>query len=375
MFNPFFFNGYYDAEHFCDRQEELRQLVKNVQNGVNTTLIAQRRMGKTGLILRLINEFRILQSPIQPIYLDIFATRNLADFNKSLAEVILNRFPEKTPIGQRLWQHIKGLRPLLGYDQFTGSVQVELTYRNESEKEVTLENLLQILNQQESPILLVLDEFQQIREYPEDNIEALLRSQIQFLHNVSFIFCGSKKHMMVDIFSNPKKPYYSSTAFLGLNPIPHQSYADYIIQLFERHGRKVEPKAVDLILDWSRRHTYYTQRICHHIFATQQDVTLDVVRKCCVDLLSMEEPYFLQIRQLLTPGQWNYLIALAKENQIQQPCATSFLKKYGIGTAPVSRRHLNSLIEKDIVITEIHKSTTSYYIGDLFLMRWLEREY
>lgn len=376
MDNPFVFNGYCGKEYFFDREKETILLLQNALSGVNVTLIAQRRIGKTGLIFRLFDELKTTSIPITPIYVDIFATRDIAELNHTLASAILDAFPESSNIGHRFISMLKGLRPLVGIDPLTGTPQLQFTYQNPSEKEQTLEGLLLFLEKQDKPVLLAIDEFQQIRDYKEDNIEALLRTYIQRLHNVRFIFCGSKKHMMADIFSNPQRPFFASTQFVGLDAIPAESYAHYIRKSFNDLDRQIDDEVVDFILQWTRRHTYYTQRVCHDLFAlnlphaTMADATL-----CCSRLLTLNEPYFLQYKQLLTSGQWNFLIALAKEQEVEQPYAHAFLSRYNLGSTSVARRQLQTLIDKDLVFQETTKERSYYAVADLFLLRWLAREY
>ena len=376
MDNPFVFRGYSGLEYFCDRQKELLTLMQCVRANVNVTLVAQRRMGKTGLIYRFIDELRQSETDVTTIYVDIFATRDVADMNKAIADAILSAYPEKTSFGQRFMKFVRGLRPLLAFDPLSGAPQVQMSYQTEGEKIDTLESMLQFLEQQPSPVLLAIDEFQQIREYPEQNVEARLRTVMQQMHNVTCIFCGSRKHMMVDIFSNPQRPFYASTQFLGLDYIDSEVYADFIVQHFQSAGRTIDTDAVAMILSWTRRHTYFTQRLCHAAFAHgAQHTTLEDVKQCCIDMLNGGEPYFLQYRSLLSDAQWNFLVALAKEGEVEQPYATRFLKAHNIGAAAVARRNLQALLEKDLVFCETTKDRTYYAIADVFLMRWLAREY
>jgi len=376
MDNPFVFNGYRGKEYFFDREKETILLLQHALSGVNVTLIAQRRMGKTGLIFRLFDELKTTSSTITPIYVDIFATRDIAELNHTLASAILAAFPESSSIGHRFISMLKGFRPLVGIDPLTGTPQLQFTYQNPSEKEQTLEGLLLFLEKQDKPVLLAIDEFQQIRDYKEDNIEALLRTYIQRLHNVRFIFCGSKKHMMADIFSNPQRPFFASTQFVGLNAIPTENYAHYIRKSFSDHDRQIDDEVVDFILQWTRRHTYYTQRVCHDLFALNlPHVAMADATQCCSRLLTLNEPYFLQYKQLLTSGQWNLLIALAKEQEVEQPYAHAFLSRYNLGSTSVARRQLHTLIDKDLVFQETTKERSYYAVADLFLLRWLAREY
>ena len=163
MNNPFIFRVYQSKELFCDREIELKKLVTNCLSGADTTLVAQRRIGKTGLIYRLIDEIESTQLPITPIYIDIFATRSVDDFVKVLSEAILKKFPEHTTIGQQFMQFLRSLRPVMSFDPLTSAPQLQLTTQTTEENEQTLERLLTFLNAQPTRVLLAIDEFQQIR--------------------------------------------------------------------------------------------------------------------------------------------------------------------------------------------------------------------
>lgn len=248
MENPFIIKGYRSKELFCGREEELDNLIQNCVNGIDTTIISLRRMGKTGLILRLFDEIKMRNLPLRPIYVGIYASRSLEDFIRLLAEAVLKSFPESISLGQKFVTFIKSLRPQISFDSITGDPQIQIAYQTVNEKEYTLRGLLEFLDSQDIQILVAIDEFQQIREYPEINMEGVLRTYIQQLKNVHFIFCGSKKHLMADIFTNVKKPFYSSTRFLTLDKISTEAYAAFIIRLFEQHHRTISPEAVDYIL-------------------------------------------------------------------------------------------------------------------------------
>ena len=374
MENPFVIKSYESKELFCDREEELQLMLRNCINNTDMTLISQRRMGKTGLILRLFDELRETRPEIHTIYLDIFASRSIDDFIKLLAEAIMKSFQPKTSIGDKLMTFIKSLRPQLSFDNITGEPQLQIAYQTAHEKEYTLRGLLDFLDSQNEHIVIAIDEFQQIRDYPEKNMEALLRTYIQQTHHLTFIFCGSKKHLMADIFSNEKKPFYNSTAFVSLDKISEVSYAAFIRRLLDERGRSITDEALQFILEWTRRHTYYTQQVCHTVFANEStNITIDDVKCACQQLMKQGETVFLQYRQMLTDKQWNYLIAVAKEGSVQQITASEFLKKHNIGTPSTSRRLADALCEKGLLNDDITLDGTTYSVGDVFLSRWMER--
>lgn len=374
-FNPFLIKGYISKDLFCDRETELSDLYRNVTNGVDTTIISPRRMGKTGLIYRFF-DYLSEQSSIEYIYVDIYAARSINDFIKLFTEGILKKFPEKSSLGKKFLTYLKGFRPLITYDAISGEPQVQLTYHTPQDKEYTLQGLLQFLDSQNKPIVLAIDEFQQIIAFPEKNMEALLRTQIQTLKNIRFIFCGSKKSMMIDIFSNVKRPFYSSTQYLTLDKIAPDLYTSFIRKTFGNAGFIIKEEALHFILSWSKGHTFYTQSLCNMIFSMQQEhIDLNVVKNACVDLLKRNEPVFFQYRQLLTPAQWNFLIAVAKEGEVYQLTAKRFINTYDIGTPADARRISNSLLDKELLLETTTKKETYYQVYDAFFSRWLEREY
>lgn len=373
--NPFLVKGYETRDLFCDREKELGVLYNNVRNGIDTTLISPRRVGKTGLIFRFFDYLKE-QKWGECIYMDIYASRNLTDFIRFLAEAILVKFPEKTRVGERFMDFLKGLRPLIGYDALTGTPQVQIVYQTPQEKESTLKGLLDFLNAQEMPIVLAIDEFQQIAEYPEMNMEALLRTYMQQIRNIRFIFSGSQRALMLEIFSNVNRPFFASTQYLSVNKIDHDVYAAFITGLFVRHGRVIEQEAVLEVLRWSKGHTFYTQSLCNRIFSSGvSPVTMEQVKWACSDLLERNEPVFLQYRQLLTSIQWNFLIAVAKEDEVRQISSQQFVGKYNIGTPANARRLVRALIDKELLLESVDKKGSVYQVYDVFLSRWLQREY
>lgn len=374
MDNPFVIKSYESKNLFCDREEELKLMLKNCTNRTDTTLISQRRMGKTGLILRLFDELNATRPDIHTIYLDIFASRNIADFIKLLAEAVIKSFQPKSSAGERFMTFIKSLRPQLSFDYITGEPQLQITYQTAHEKEYTLRGLFDLLDGQGVPIVIAIDEFQQIRDYPEKNMEALLRTYIQQTHHLTFIFCGSKKHLMADIFANERKPFYSSTTFVSLGKISEEAYSGFIRRLLDKDRRSITDEALRFVLEWTCRHTYYTQQLCHTIYANgKRSIDLEEVKRACEQLMRQGEAVYLQYRQMLTDKQWDYLIAVAKERSIRQISSSRFLKTYQIGTPSVSRRLADALCEKGLLDDESTLEGTVYSVNDVFLSRWMER--
>jgi len=374
-FNPFIIKGYFSKALFCNRKAELETLNRNLENGSNTTLISPRKMGKSGLIFRFFDELKT-NKEVECIYVDIYSSRSLNDFISLVSEAITHKFSEKTATGAKFMKFLKGVRPLISFDPLTGAPQIQINFQTEDEKKYTLHGLFEFLEKQEKTILLAIDEFQQINEYPEENTESLLRTYIQPLKNVFFIFCGSNQHIMIKMFTIANRPFFASTRMLFLDKIEKTEYTGFIKMQFKKNGKSISDDALNMIADWTKLHTFYTQNLCNSIFAMKIDnIHVDEIKKAMFDLLKENETYFYQYRQFLTAPQWNYLIAIAKEGEITQVTAQNFINKHNIGTPANSRRLLKSLIEKELILEVQKKDTTRYQIYDVFFMRWLQITY
>lgn len=373
MDNPFVLSPYAGKELFCDRESELNTLFEIVTNGSNATLISPRRMGKTGLIYRLFDEISSKKLEFDTFYVDIYATQTIDDFIKVFSETVIGRFQKKASLIKKTVGIFSGVKPVLTFDELTGNPQLSLTYGNKEEKLTTLRRIFDFLENHNRKVIVAFDEFQQIREYGEVNMEAELRTYIQPLQNVRFIFCGSKKHLMTDIFANARNPFYASTRYLYLNKIDAEKYANFITRLFAENGKTIDAEAVEFILKFTKRHTFYTQSLCNFIFQhSKRHINLQFAKEEAAKLLKQNENVYLQYRSLLTNQQWNYLKAIAKESSVSQPMSGTFIKKHSIGTPANSQRLLSALIDKDLILDDTTIDQTVYSVYDVFLSRWLE---
>jgi len=372
--NPFPVIGYHGPELFCDREKETERLIKNLQGGINTTLISIRRMGKSALIQRVFEDIS-KNSDAFCLYIDLYPTLSIKDLTRQLATSALKQLPKKRSAGKKFLEMIKGLRPVITYDPLTAMPEVRFEYSSASDYEYTLTSILGFLEEQDKPVFLAFDEFQMVASYEEKNTEALLRSQIQSLKNINFIFSGSNKHMMAEIFSNTKRPFFASTHIVTLSPIPKDKYSAFIIKKFTDNGRQISEEAVDFVLEWTRCHTYYTQSICNALFGTgEKSLDINKTRAVCGRILEEREKSFLLYRNLLSGNQWKALTAVAKEQRIYKPQAGELIRKYSLGSPASSKRAFSSLLEKEMIYEEIDAIGSYFSVYDLFLSRWLEKQ-
>jgi len=371
--NPFVLQPYVSRELFCDRVQEMNDIISYLENGANVSLITMRRLGKTGLILRTFEELRSQKYRYLAIYADIYSTQSVDDFISALAAAVVGQVKQSAI--RKLFSLFGGIRPLLSYDPISGQPQVTITYQTDSQKFTTIEAIFGYLENLGCKVVVALDEFQQIREYEGVCMEAFLRSKIQNLRNVRFIFSGSDKRLMTEMFEGERSPFYQSVTNIPLKKIERQTYAEFITRLFAEAGKQISGEIVEYILDWSRCHTLYTQTLCNLVYMISgHEVKMDDVYGAIDRIFKSESDKFFTIRGMLTKGQWRYLGCVAKEGMLTKPTSGVFLNKYKLGTPAASKRYLISLVDKELIYEERVGEELTYCVYNVFLSRWLESQ-
>ena len=366
--NPFLISGYHSPDYFCDRKSEPAQLLSNIQNGQNVTLTSVRRIGKTGLIKHL---FYNLPAGWKGIYADILATENLQGFLSMLTTAILNAVPEKESLGKKIWTFVKSMRPVISFDPLTNLPQASFELR-QADTEMQISSIMQFLEKQDFNIVIAIDEFQQITRYPEKSTDAWLRSVIQHMPNVRFVFAGSQQHIINDMISLPSGPFFRITAVLAIDKIDKEEYRDFIADWFHRHGRSVSDKIIEEMLLWSCLHTYYVQLICNRVFATgQKKITDTLWKEEAYKLIKEQENIFFNYRSMLTNPQWQLMKAVAHEGVVTAPTSYDFLSRYKLGSPSTVLRSLKSLINNELLYSAFTTEGAVYYsIYDILFRRW-----
>jgi AAA+ ATPase superfamily predicted ATPase len=366
--NPFPVTTYYGPAYFCDRQDETQRLISNMQNGNSTTLMSVRRIGKTGLIQHVLAR---LPNGWTGIYIDILETENLNQFLNLLTTSLINSVPEKSSLGKKFWNFIKSIRPVISFDNLTGIPQASFDVK-QKEVETNIDTVLKFLDSLNFKIVIAIDEFQQITNYPEQNTDAWLRTRIQQLKNVVFIFSGSQQHLMAEIFVSPQRPFFRSTQILKLEKLNREVYRDFIVLQFQNYNKEISPAIVEHILDWGNVHTFYIQQICNRVFsATIKQATAEIWRQQAFGLLKEQESVFFGYRNILTGHQWRLLKAIAHEGMVYQPTSKEFLNKYHLGASATALRSLKSLQRYELLYNENDAKGTQYYsVYDVFFQRW-----
>ena len=187
--NPFLIEGYHSPAYFCDREAETTTILDALHNERNMTLIAPRRIGKTGLIHNAFYYLKERKSNIVTLYMDVYSTQSLSDFVRLFANTVLGRLdsaPQKA-LG-RITQFIKSCRPVFSFDELTGAPQVSVDV-SPTEERNTLKEIFDYLRSSEKRCYIAIDEFQQITEYPE-RCGGLATLLYPIFAQCEFHFCG-----------------------------------------------------------------------------------------------------------------------------------------------------------------------------------------
>lgn len=372
--NPFVVNGYVSGDFFCDREAELSELKSSIANGRNLALISARRMGKTGLIHHLFAQPDI-QDQYYTFFVDIYATGSVQELIYLLGKQIFDQLkPRHTQWTERFWQVVTSLRAGFKIDSLTGQPSFELGVGTIDNPATTLDEIFEYLESADKPCIVAIDEFQQIAEYPEDNVEALLRSKIQMCHQTRFIFSGSRRHVMSQMFLSRSKPFYQSALVMGLEPIDLQKYADFAQRMFSQYGKLLSQEVVPMIYKSFAGTTWYMQMILNDLFAmTPQGTqcTPDMVEEAQLHVEQLQESAYKEMLNLMPIRQKPLLQALAREGQAKGITSAAFIRKHGLSSASSIQSAAKGLIAKDIITCE----EGIYRIYDYFFSDWVKRNF
>lgn len=369
MKNPFLTYGYNGPEYFCDRVEETKRLTSLLVNGNHVALVSPRRMGKTGLIRHCFAQ-KGLQTDYYLFIVDIYATKSLSELTYELGREILTVLKSKErKAWERFIQVVGSLRTGITLDAM-GLPSWNLEIGDIATPKISLEEIFHYLSVADKPCIVAIDEFQAIMDYPEQNVEALLRTYIQKCNNAWFVFSGSKRHMMGEMFSSPARPFYQSASTLSLKPIPIEAYSTFINHHFQQGGKSISPEAIRYLYEKFEGTTWYIQKICNELYPMTEAGTpcgigeVDVAINNAID---ERDDTYQDLMARLTAKQKALMLALARSGKDVKPTSGEFIKKYHLTSASAVQRSLSALKEKDIVTS----NNGQYFMYDYFLHLWL----
>ena len=372
--NPFITNGYAGPEYFCDRLEETKNMVDLLTNGNNVALISPRRLGKTDLIRHTFNQPEI-RDKYFTFVIDIYATDSLRDFVNVFGKTILESLK---PRGKRAWESflntLRSVRSEVSFDINNNPVW-GVGLGTMSPPETTLDEIFEYLNNAPHHCMVAIDEFQQITQYSDKtNVEAVLRTHIQRCTNANFIFSGSHRHLMGEIFISPSRPFYQSVTLMHLHPIPLERYWHFAESLFATGGnRQVDYAVVEDIYNRFHGVTANIQKMMNILYMRTEKgshCTPDMVEPAIDYYLKLSADTFEALLKQMPEKQRHVFLAIAAEGRVKNISGGKFVNKYHLVSASSVVSAVKGLLEKDFITSD----NGEYYVYDQFFQQWIARK-
>lgn len=371
MDKPFIFGIPVEDSHFIGREEEINRLATNFKYGVNTVLISPRRWGKTSLVNKVAG--MMASKELLVVRMDIFSCRNEYDFYNVFSEAILKQTASKVEEWKDLAKgFIERLAPKISMspDPLSEySLSLGITSKTHTPEEVL--QLPETIAQRKSCHLLIcIDEFQQVGEFPDSlTVQKRMRSVWQHQNNVSYCLYGSKMHMMTNLFQKKSYPFYKFGEMLYLKPISLDAWKNYISGRFEQEGKHISDELIQKLCETVEYHSSYVQQLAYcTLLMTKKEVTKEVLTAAVEDLVSQNSSIFIEQTQSLTSYQLNFLRAILygvnngfNEKEVRE--------SFDLGVPSNVDRLKKSLVDKEL----IEYTEKGVEIGDPVLRLWLKR--
>lgn len=378
MENPFYITGIIPEPYFCDREKETTWFIRTLENKAHILLTSPRRMGKTQLI-RHVFEQPSIKDNCYTFYTDIYPTTSLHELVLFLSKEIYSVLvPKGKAVIDKFLAGLHSLAGSIGYDPINGLPTFDIKLGDIHAPELTLEEIFRYLEQADKPCVFAIDEFQQIALYPEKNVEALLRAHIQKMNNCLFIYAGSNRHILENMFNSAAKPFYNSAEQIYLDCIPKDVYTAFANEQFSKAGRKILPEAVSLAYDLFEGHTYYVHNVLHNAFAyLNADKVIDEsdIHETLSNILEEKGRTFASVMNQLNFQQKETLIAIAKEGKASGVTSVAFVKKHALKSPSSVQYAISALLDKQLLTYQNEERTKTYSVSDRFLEMWICKTY
>lgn len=373
-FNPFIIAGRILPQYFCDRRNESEWIIRKLRNGNNIVLISPRRMGKTGLISYCFESKEIRDEYI-PIFIDILQTTSLKEFILILGREVFKVLAKR---GRKYLNSfvaaLKSLSPKFGFDPVTGSPTFNIELNDIKHDEITLDEIFGYLENAEKRCIVAIDEFQQIGNYPEQNVESILRTHIQRCSNANFIFAGSEKHMMQRMFLSVERPFYQSADILELDAIPKDVYETFAIKNFQEFGKSISPEDVRYVYDTFEGHTFYMQKALNEVFSyIERGDAADrkMIDNAIDNMVEGQDTIYRELLSSIPLKQKELLFAIAKNGKAVGITSAKFIHENRLASASSVQSAARILQERNLLTM----ADKEYILADRLLCLWIRRNY
>lgn len=337
---------------FCNRVTETKRLVSNINNQEPTLIMSARRYGKTSLALNVLNTMKFPYA-----HIDLY--KELSE--KGIEQAILNGIGRLIgKLESRPLQMLKIASDFFMDMEIKVSVEkiglsLDFTHNKKSAAEnicLALEKLQSLVKKKKRRVVLFIDEFQIIAEVTKNHaIEAALRQMAQQPDNIAYIFSGSNRHLLQDMFYDKKRPFYKLCDVIPLERIAAEDYEKYLHCAAKKTWQKTLSKAmIEAIFSITERHPYYINKLCSLIWKGDYP-TQTSIHALWRDYVLENKSVTERELELMSINQRKLLIYLAENEATKEPYSAHFTKALELSPGSLSRA-INLLMAKDYIYVD-----------------------
>src|SRR3990167_8384545 len=279
--NRYFPQGIATERSFCNRDKERFALKNSIEMHEHVVLVAPRRYGKTSLVTQVLKE-----NAFPGVCIDFFFVLTHAEVTRTITEgistIISTLLPTTKTACLKLIESISTLNPKLTFSLLGQKLEIGTKQTTEKSISELLLALDQFAIKAQKSCVIVFDEFQQIGELKENHaIEAAIRHAVERSQNVSYIFCGSKHHLLNEMFTDKSRPLYHLCDLMTIDRIDTVSYIPFINKCAkERWKKHLSDDALSEIIHLTENHPYYVNALCRKLWRGDDAPKIDKVRQC-----------------------------------------------------------------------------------------------
>jgi len=372
--NPFRYGGVVERGSFCNRKQEIADLLRAAENGDRLFLYAEMRLGKTSLALQVLRNLD--RQGYIGAYVDLWPTEGEESFAAAVAAAVsrsLATTADRLLAGAK--RFFGGLAPAVSLDP-QGNPQISFGIRGARIQTSGLREVLEapeeVARRRGKQVVIVFDEFQRILEYGSDMVERTLRSVIQKQEHVAYLFLGSRKHMIQRMFLDESRPLYRSGSHYPLGPITTNHWIPFVRTRFKRSGKGIGAEQVRRICEITGGHPFYTQHLCHAVWELCEldcSVGASTIEDAFGLLLERETYAYTALWESFALNQRRFLLGLATEPPGVRPFSSGFVRHHRLRSASNAQRAAEALLERDV----IDREDGSFVISDRFFRAWIQR--
>lgn len=368
--NPFKFGTEVSGDDFCNREQEISELTQDIRNGTNVLLYSPRRFGKTSLIKQVLEI--VAKEGFITVYIDLYPAVTKEKFIEIYARAVSKIVHGNV---EKVLSWIKKMVPKLVPKVVIRAEGPEIEFEFDKSQPYTpiLADLFQVVHNRaksiDKPAVVVFDEFQEINNYSDDEIEREMRSAFQTHSNVSYIYMGGKRHIMQDMFENTNRPFYRSAKHFPLRKIIKDAFSEFISRKFHLGNYNITSECISEVLEISECHPFYTQQLCYFLWEREREtrtVSQESIQSALIRLLEIENQSFVNLWESFSLKQREMIIAIAKDNP-PSVFSNKFLQKHNLGSASSIQKAIEKLQQREVLL----KENGRYIFEDVFFKRWV----